>query len=99
MSAPGRQCRKNYLPARKSQRRRGAIKRRAALQRGIPNCWPALVPGLVDKRALLDPWHHRAELLANFLDLVLRKFGPRRLERGLVDLVLQHPVAREFARL
>src|SRR4051812_2457347 len=49
------------------------------------------VPGLVDQRPLLDPGHHLAELGANLLDRVLGELGAGRLERGLVDLVLQHP--------
>jgi NADP-dependent 3-hydroxy acid dehydrogenase YdfG len=54
---------------------------------------------LVDQRLFLDPRHHRAELLADLLDRVLGHALARGLERGLVDLVLQHPVAGEAARL
>src|SRR5664280_3326388 len=49
--------------------------------------------GLVDQGTLLNPRHHVAELCADLLDRVLRELGAGRLERGLVDLVLQHPVA------
>src|SRR6266852_2635929 len=59
----------------------------------------ALILGLVDQGALLDPRHHVAELDADFLDRVGGELGAGRLERGLVDLVFQHPVAREFAGL
>ena len=38
--------------------------------------------------------------IANILlDRVLRQLRPRRLERGPVDLALQHPVTGEFAGL
>src|SRR6516225_2177250 len=53
----------------------------------------ALILRLVDQRALLDPRHHVAELGADFFDRVRGELGAGRLERGLVDLVLQHPVA------
>jgi hypothetical protein len=48
--------------------------------------------------AFLDPRHHVAQFHPDFLDRMLRQFSARGLERGLVDLVLQHPVAREFER-
>src|SRR5258706_14900214 len=47
--------------------------------------------GLVDQRALLDPGHHVAQLSADVLDRMGGEFCARGLERGLVDLVLQHP--------
>src|SRR6266540_4713011 len=59
----------------------------------------ASVLGLVDQRALLDPRHHVAEFCADFLDRVLGELGAGGLERSLVDLVLQHPVAGELAAL
>src|ERR1700730_16439843 len=54
---------------------------------------------LIEERFGLDPRHHRAELFADVLDRMLRELGARRLERGLVDLVLEHPVAGEAAGL
>src|SRR5260370_31245370 len=57
------------------------------------------IAGLVDHCALLDPRHHGAQLGANLLDRMGGAFGAHRLERGLVDAVLQHPVTRELARL
>src|SRR4051794_37037264 len=54
-----------------------------------------LVFRLVHQGALLDPGHHVAELDADFFDRVSGQFGAGGLERSLVDLVLQHPVARE----
>src|SRR5690349_21122463 len=61
--------------------------------------WHRSVLALVDQRALLDPRHHVAELGADFLDRVFGELGAGGLERGLVDLVLQHPVAGELAAL
>src|ERR1700749_1942576 len=58
-----------------------------------------LVLALIDQCALLDPRHHVAELGADFLDRVCRELGAGGLERGLVDFVLQHPVAGELAAL
>jgi osmoprotectant transport system permease protein len=49
--------------------------------------------------AALDPRHHVAQLGADFLDRMGGELGAGRLERGLVDLVLQHPVAGELAGL
>src|SRR5262249_30299689 len=57
----------------------------------------ASVPALVHQRALLDPRHHVAQLGADLLGRVLGELGARRLERGLVDPVLQHPVLGEAA--
>src|SRR6185437_12126305 len=57
------------------------------------------VLALVHQRALLDPRHHLAQLGADLLDGMFSELGARRLEGRLVDLVLQHPVARELARL
>jgi len=54
---------------------------------------------LVDELVLRNPWHHGAELSAHFFDLMRIVAGADGLERGLVDLVLEHPVAREFAGL
>src|SRR5882762_3077107 len=68
---------------------------RAALRPGHG----ASVLRLVHQRTLLDPGHHVAELFADFLDRVRGEFGTGGLERGLVDLVLQHPVAGELAGL
>jgi hypothetical protein len=55
------------------------------------------VPAFVDQRPLLDPRHHVAQLGADLLDRMRRALGAHRLERGLVDAVLEHPVAREAA--
>src|SRR5215831_13337893 len=57
------------------------------------------VPALVNQRPLLDPWHHLAQLGAHMLDWMLGELGAHRLERGLVHLVLEHPVLDEAARL
>src|ERR1700712_3794422 len=53
------------------------------------------VAGLVDQRLLGDPRHHAAELGTDLFDRVGGELSTGRLERGLVDLVLQHPVAGE----
>src|SRR5262245_4032220 len=58
-----------------------------------------LVAAPIHQRALLDPRHHAPQLGADLLDRMLRHLLAHRLERGLVDLVLEHPVAREAARL
>src|SRR6478752_5863406 len=42
---------------------------------------------LVDQLVGADPWHHRAEPRANFLDRVLVVHAPRRLELGESSLV------------
>ncbi len=60
---------------------------------------PGSVPVLVHHRALLDPRHHGAQLLADLLDRVRGALGAHGLERGLVDPVLQHPVLHELAGL
>src|ERR1700674_882162 len=59
----------------------------------------ASIPALVHQRLGLDPRHHGAQLFADLLDRMLGELGAHRLERGLVDLVLQHPIAGEAARL
>src|SRR5205085_6612496 len=61
--------------------------------------WRRLVPGLVHQRLRLDPGHHVTQLRTDFLDRMLGELGAHCLERGLVDAVLQHPVARELAGL
>src|SRR6185436_5036275 len=58
-----------------------------------------LVLALVDQSALGDPGHHGAEALADLFHLVAVAFGAHRLERGLVDAVLQHPILDELAGL
>ena len=58
-----------------------------------------LIFRLVNQFVLSDPWHHLAQLRADLLDVVGGELRARRLERGLVDLVLQHPVAGELAGL
>src|SRR3984893_19377779 len=57
------------------------------------------VLALVDQRALLDPWHHVAQLDADLLDRMRGELGAGGLERGLVDLVLEHPVAGGLGRV
>src|SRR4029450_1296922 len=47
----------------------------------------------------LDPAHHRAESLADLLDLVVRLGAPRGEEARAVRLVLEHPLSRELAAL
>ena len=56
-----------------------------------------LVLGLIDQGFFFNPRHHVAELGADLLDRMLGHLLAHGLERGLVDLVLQHPVAREAA--
>ncbi len=58
-----------------------------------------LVSLLVDEFVLADPRHHRAQPGAHLFDRMRRVAGPRRLKGGLIDLVLEHPVAGEFAGL
>src|SRR5262245_19677589 len=65
--------------------------------RWVRNAANASVPALVHQRALLDSGHHLAQLGADLLGRVLGELGARRLERGLVDPVLQHPVLGEAA--
>src|SRR4029078_2794668 len=55
-------------------------------------CGNELVLTLVHQRALLDPRHHGAQLGADLLDRMLGELGTGRLERSLVDLVLEHPI-------
>ena len=55
------------------------------------------VPRAVDQRPLLDPRHHVAQLGADLLDRMRCAFGAHRLERSLIDFVLQHPLLDEFA--
>src|SRR3954451_17972381 len=64
-----------------------------------PGCRARLVLALVDQRVMLDPRHHRAQPLAELLDLVLRGAAAHRLEAGLARGVFQHPFARETAAL
>src|ERR1700693_1226507 len=59
----------------------------------------ASIAALVHQRLGLDPRHHGAQLFADLFDRMLGELGAHRLERGLVDLVLQHPVAGEATRL
>src|SRR3974390_1472063 len=54
---------------------------------------------LVDKLVLADPGHHRTQFRADVLDWMSVRASAHRLERGLIDFVLQHPVARKFPRL
>src|SRR5579875_3093494 len=58
-----------------------------------------LVPAPVHQTVLGDPGHHRAQLLADLLDRMLTHLPAHRLEARLVDLVLEHPLAREAAGL
>src|SRR6266516_3369393 len=59
----------------------------------------ASIPALVHERLGLDPRHHGAQFFADLLDRMLGELGAHRLERGLVDPVLQHPIAGEASRL
>src|SRR5207302_1549001 len=54
---------------------------------------------LVDQLVGGDPGHHRAQLLADLLDVVLGGAPAHRLEAGVAGGVLEHPVAREAAGL
>src|SRR5207302_8683655 len=64
---------------------------------GSANPAPSIA-ALVHQCLGLDPRHHGAQFFADLLDRVLGELGAHRLERGLVDLVLQHPVAGEATR-
>src|SRR5438477_9235381 len=57
------------------------------------------VPGLVDQLVLLDPRHHRAQLLADHLDLVFGHQPAARLQRRRAGAVLEDEALRVFARL
>src|SRR5215468_1474314 len=59
--------------------------------------WEAGVPSSHPRR--LDPRHHRAQALADFLDLVIGVTPSHREESRTVGLVLQHPFPRELSRL
>src|SRR3954471_19636682 len=60
---------------------------------------PGSVPAAIHHRTLLDPRHHGTQLGPDLLDRMCGHLGAHRLERGLVDAVLQHPVAGEGAGL
>src|SRR5207248_2437941 len=47
----------------------------------------------------LDPGHHRAQALADFLDLMIGVAPAHGQEARAVGLVLEHPLARELPRL
>src|SRR5690606_35211805 len=65
-----------------------------------PEAWPAaLVLGLVHQGAGLDPGHHGAEALADFLDRMLIGKPTGCLEAGSASLVFLHPLGSEPARL
>src|SRR4051812_13613019 len=49
---------------------------------------PCLIPRLVHQLVLLDPGHHRAQLLAHRLDRALRVQAAARLQRGGAGAVL-----------
>src|SRR4029078_6042091 len=53
----------------------------------------------IDQRPLGNPRHHGAQALAHGFHIVVVAFGAHRLERGLVDAVLEHPVLDELAGL
>src|SRR5450755_5013943 len=59
----------------------------------------ASVFGHVDELVLGDPGHHAAKACADLFDRMRGAAGACRLERGLPGLVLENPVAREFAGL
>src|SRR5215475_3694861 len=66
-------------PCPSPARGEGTLKQR--IDASEPSSRPlALVPGLVDQGALLDPRHHFSQLRPNLLDRVLRELGARRLE-------------------
>src|SRR5665811_1462528 len=49
--------------------------------------------------ALVDPAHHAAQLFADGLDEMLLALALQGVEHGAVGLVLEDPLAREFAAL
>ena len=57
------------------------------------------VARLVDQLVLPDPRHHRAQLLADHLDRVLRRQPAARQQRRRAGAVLEDEVARVLARL
>ena len=71
----------------------------AASLAGLAPVGRALIPFLVDEFVGADPRHHRPQPRADFLDRMRGRLRPHRLERGLVDLVLEHPIAGEPPRL
>ena len=54
---------------------------------------------LVDQLVAADPWHHAAQLLADFFDLVLVVIAADSLEARCPGLVFLHPVGSELAGL
>src|SRR6476646_11424032 len=81
--------------------RRGSNSFRAQRKAWMARAGPLTksVLAFVDQGALGDPRHHAAKPLADLFHLVIVAFRAHRLERGLVDAVLQHPVLDEFAGL
>ncbi len=57
----------------------------------------ALILILVDEFVGADPEHQRARPRADFLDWERGRLRPHRLERRLVELVFEHPIAGEPA--
>src|SRR6185436_5618514 len=81
--------------------RRGSNSFRAQRKASMAGAGPLTksVLAFVDQSALGDPRHHAAKPLADLFHLVVVAFRPHRLERRLVDAVLQNPVLDEFSRL
>ena len=71
----------------------GATRKRAARVLAIS------VPGLVDKLVLGNPRHHRAQLLAHFLDRMGVIDAADGLEARLARLAFADPFGSEFAGL
>src|SRR5262245_59236340 len=82
--------RRSRRPPRRRRRRSRKLSRRAAII-------SVLAP--VDEAVLLEPRHHRAQLLADLLDRVLLAELPQRREHRLADARLLQPLAGEAARL
>ena len=71
--------------------------------RSVPSFGPTSLRALillpVDEFVGAYPGHHRPQPRADFLDRMRGRLRPHRLERRLVDLVFEHPIAGETARL
>ena len=74
----------------------------ARLREGFGNQYvgrKGLVLGFINQGLFGNPGHHGAQLGADFFNRMRVIQATGRLEAGLVDLVFQHPVTGEFARL
>src|SRR3569832_2692725 len=75
-----------------------ARKGKAARRRLDLSCATAgSIARLVDELVLLDPGHHRAQLLADHLDLVFGVQAAARLQRRRAGTVLEDEALRVFA--